>query len=823
MANETSKPGSGSANPEFSDILLQRNFDDPTEIKKKETGRKLAERIYKAEGMNTLNAYGGRYVRWAENDAWAKGKPPMKEFVDFTDIGGEGKTAWVNIDYKEQMKGAELCETLVTYLSSNDEYPCVTAIDDLSKKEKHDSKASALFRMNQISVIADLQEKFGVQLEPENAFVPNSQIEADLKFELDFQLEKEIDFEKKLSNVLDDNDYPILKRRLYRDLVVYNFGCLKVEKLHDNFVYLRKCVAKNMIYNYITNDNGKLELSYIGEKYSIKIIDLRTRFGKTKDRPTGLTEKEIFDFGKTATMGTNNNFYWQWSEVYSSQLQRPYDDYSIDIFDFEIRVPDLGYYTNKVDSFGKDNIEMKKGKPNPQNENTSVIVSDKIITMRGVYAVNCNKMIYWGLPDVVIKPYMNISKSLFSYTPIIPNNDGEYIPSIFERCIEPLREYVLCKLKRKQLIAEMRPPSVSVDIAGIRDLDLGNGNTIPAHEVIRAAKQTGFQLWDSTGMNPEDKNRNPFAPAANIEGVQQLAMLYQNIATCEAEMRSLLGVSIYLQGQQVGDRTANKLVETQIQSSNNVFGFLQTGFSQVMSEVLNKVCMMKWDEEFITNKRNDLMNTIFNVKVEMKITAYEKQELEKKIEFAMANQLIKFSDGVRVREIKNYKLASSYLAFMEDETFREAEEAKREAEKSNMISQQKSNEQAANKAIQLQKDKLKYDERIRELEGRNKKEEILLDKGLEIWKTLLTPQKSTGESGAATTMPKPELPPELAQLLNLTFQSVAQSLTVEMAKSEEQLQEEAAEKEQMMQAAAEQQAMEEQQGGQQPQMQQQVA
>ena len=60
-------------------------------------------------------------------------------------------------------------------------------------------------------------------------------------------------------------------------------------------------------------------------------------------------------------------------------------------------------------------------------------------------------------------------------------------------------------------------------------------------------------------------------------------------------------------------------------------------------------------------------------------------------------------------------------------------------------------------------------------------------------------------------MQKPQLPPQLEALLNLTFQSVQQSLTVEMNKSDEQIMQEQQEKEQMMQAAAEEQAMQEQQ------------
>ena len=84
--------------------------------------------------------------------------------------------------------------------------------------------------------------------------------------------------------------------------------------------------------------------------------------------------------------------------------------------------------------------------------------------MRGVYAPYSDKMLYWGSPDIIIPPYTDTSKSLCPYTVVIPNNDGNYIPSLFERALEPLREYTITKLKRKQLIAQLRPSGIRIDV-----------------------------------------------------------------------------------------------------------------------------------------------------------------------------------------------------------------------------------------------------------------------------------------------------------------------------------------------------------------------
>lgn len=215
---------------------------------------------------------------------------------------------------------------------------------------------------------------------------------------------------------------------------------------------------------------------------------------------------------------------------------------------------------------------------------------------------------------------------------------------------------------------------------------------------------------------------------------------------------------------------------------------------------------------------NDLINTKFTTYVKMRMVDDEKLQLERDIEKWTQTPdengmpLLTPADAYAIRQIDDITLAGEYLTEKVAENRRIAADDKDRREKSNIEAQGKSNEQAAAKAIQLQKDKLEYDKQIKELEGRNKKEEILLTEGLKIWNTLLSPQKTTsGEGGTITPVQKPQLPPQLEALLNLTFQSVQQSLTVEMNKSDEQIMQEQQEKEQMMQAAAEEQAMQEQQ------------
>ena len=732
---------SGSAtNTPFSDILLGVNFATPEEIKKKETGQKLAERIYGYQTMNAdnINFFRARAAKWVTLEQWAMGTQDMSQFLDFFNVSNElGDKAYFKMDMTPIMIGPQFVGTLVESMSKNEEYPCVSAIDDDSVNEKKDRYENALYRMHDQENIQALQEAGGVQLEDPEAYVPQDKLSAEVYFKLEDRLPKEIEMEEKLQGVLAANDYErVLKRKLYWDAIVKNaiFGKIEVDA-YDQLV-IRKCIPQNMIYSFFLGETGKNELGYIGEVYKLKVRDARIKYGQSPSNPNGLTEKQLYDLAKTSTqrpLGFGFNDGWrQEYDIYN--YNRPWDDYSVLIFDFEIPIVESDYYVTKTDSFGKENIAPKKSKPEPKSERAVINKKDKTRWYRGVYAPLGKMMLYWGLPDLVILPFMNVHESLSSYTVNIPNNNGNYVPSLFERILEPLREYALTKLKRKQLISKLRPSGIRIDVESARNLNLGNGNTIAWEEVVRIFDQTGNELWSSKGVNPLEPAAPALSNTPQDDAVQKIIQLTTVLESCVAEMRTLIGVPQYRDGADVGDRTAAKLAEMQNTSSFNVTDFIQNAENQFMEEMLYKICLIQWQREIMKGgtEAEELINTRFKVNVEMKATAYERELLEQNIQIAMktvdgnGKPLLSFKDAMRIRNIKNYKLAELYLANAIETNERVTREQSMQLQEQNAQVQQQSAQQAAEQEKQLQADKLAADKEMKEFETTKTKEVELL-------------------------------------------------------------------------------------------------
>lgn len=737
--------------------LLSRFFLTPEEKESKEKGKAIIKSFYAQTTNNdtNLNFFKARNARQIMLLLWAKGSQNTTEFLDYMSIS-DGNKAWVNMDLTPTRIGPQFVSTLVESMAKNNTYPCVNAIDDGSINEKEQRMIDAIYRMKEVHTIDDMQKQSGVQLEPSNAYVPDDELTAKVYFELEDKLQKEIRFEQMLNALQKEINFErVANRKSLYDLIVLNTAVTKIEKLAPQKYSVRKCIPTNMVYNFFMNDTGDCEITQIGEFYNLKVKDYRTKFGQSPSNPTGLTEKEIFDLAKLSTNKNIGTFNYIWNDNWALTTynqNRPYDDCSILVFDCEINFEEEEYFVSKKDSFGKENIKAKKNIPyqqktkdgkiieQPKPDDTEIIKNRKTTWMRGVYAPYGDVMLYWGRPDIIITPYTDIAKPLSSYTINIPYNDGEYVPSLFERIMEPLREYQLTKLKRKQLIAQIRSSGIRIDVESARNIDLGNGDTIAWEEVLRIFNQTGTEIWSSRGIDPLQQQSPAITNTAADDSVRKIMELTNILAGIITEIRSLIGVSLFRDGGDVGDRTAASLAEGQNAASFNVTDFVLNANNQLWEETFNKICLLHWNDivKEEPESKDDMINTRFQISVKMKATEHEKQLLEQDIQRYSqvvdknGNPAISPKDAMMLRQIDDYKLACWYLATTVEGNRKKAIQDSSRAIQENQQAQQASLQQAAQNEQQAQQDKMAAEKDMLEFKTQKEKELALLNGVLNI-------------------------------------------------------------------------------------------
>jgi hypothetical protein len=337
-------------------------------------------------------------------------------------------------------------------------------------------------------------------------------------------------------------------------------------------------------------------------------------------------------------------------------------------------------------------------------------------------------MLYWGEPDLIISQYTNTAKPLSSYSINIPNNDGEYVPGLFERGIDVLREIQLLKLKRKQLMAKIKPSGIRIDVESARNLDLGQGDTIPWEEVVRVYDQTGNELWSSKGVDPLQREAPPLSNTVRDESIEKIIGLTNTLAGLTMELRQLWGVPQYRDGSDVGDRTPAKLAEGQNQSSYNVTDFILNANNQLWEETFTKLCLLHWNDivKDEPESENDMLDTRFDIKVKTKSTEYERERLEADIQRfsqmpdAQGNPSVTLKDAMFIREIMdeyNYKLATWYLTTTYDKNRRNAMDESAKLQAQNQQLQSQVAQQTAEKEMELLSQKLESEKELAEYKG----------------------------------------------------------------------------------------------------------
>ena len=524
------------------DILVRVHFEDPQEVAKQETGRQIAKQIFEKQwkGGVSTNFFAGRTAHQRMLELWSLGKQDVSEFLPMMGVS-DAQKAEVQIDTTPTMTASFFTDTLVEYLSKNEEIPVVKAIDDSSQEEKANRYWEAIHRMQEVGTIDDLQQQSGVQLEPSNVYVPDTKLSAQVYYQQKDQLPKEIRFNKILQSALVNNDYErVLKPRLIRSNIVFNVEALKITMGADKYEYnMRPAVYANLFYNFFQSDNGKPNLYYIGEGYGIKVKDIRQKYGKSESNPSGLSESEIFELARLSAQNNTplgGSFSYRWGAGYDMFNGRtPWDECSVFSIDFEIMIGESEYWVSSVDGFGNENITPKKGIPKVTSSKSKIIKKDKNCVYNGIYCPYSDKILYWKKQG-----------EAFSWKINIPHNNGEYIPSLLERGMAEFRELQLIKLKKRHFIGQLSPAIFDVDVDRLKNITIGT-KRYGWEEIVRIRTLTGANLFSSRGIDPLDTNNSPAIRVAMQDPTLQRIMELDAVEkSLMSSLRESLGLPVYL-------------------------------------------------------------------------------------------------------------------------------------------------------------------------------------------------------------------------------------------------------------------------------------
>jgi hypothetical protein len=779
-----------------------KDFQITTDVASKKDylyGKNVAQNIY-----STI--YGNQTYFWLRNNRFRKnrqianGKVDMSVFMDRLEMNG--KANFVNINWKSIIIGNTIVARLVGSWMSRKEKITVNANDSASAMLKQRQADEAEFLYKNKETLAQLQQESGVEIIPKDTFVAEDKDELD-QWIMEFNhLPEEILYSIGCNNVFEANGWnDVLKQRLLHDSAEVGLVCTYTWMDEEGEVHVQWIRPENAIYSYSDFPDFR-DTTYRGHILSMKISEVRARYSQAAGGT--LSEEDIFQLAQSSKEYQLTDKI-KWMQDWNVAWLRPYDEWNIDLVNFEIRTLDSdGYTVTKTKKNGSTII--KKGKPEKLDENQEYLEEKKWNIYHGVYCPVTQKMIHWGIKKNMIRPQdpKEIGNAEFSYSFYMYDPYDMRNVAVPEKIEEPIEQMILARLKIQQLVAKMVPAGAAIDVDALQELDLGLGDSVKPIDVQKIWEQTGKLYY--RGRDAEgNRIPVPITELANTGFSPQLQALIQLYQFHYQVLKDELGEDPNLMNQAAQPRVSASNIETSRVLANNATEYMYDAYIYVMQETAKKVaCLINKSVTHGSKKYRDLLNEEdvkdrnFVASIKMMPDDVQLATLQAMMNNAVASnpQLVIYLDPFKAMRMakENVELGELY--------FRQAQKRfiKTEQEKAMVNSQQNAEAQQASIQAKMQADTI--------IDGKRalaKEKEIILQGVFDL---------------AKANIP---VPSELQALVSSMLQNVSVPIDVQNQEQQQALaQQQQAEMEQMQQQQMEQGGQEQMGPQQVPELQEQM-
>ncbi len=696
------------------DFFPVKGFPDPLapdEVKNtEEYGLLMAQKImhewyYMPEhGSGGACSYIEKRNKYHNLRLYARGEQSTKLYKDL--LGGDEAT-YTNYDWSPIQILPKFVKLIVNQMSERLFDIQAEATDKFSTDLKNTYKKNLEDIMMSKPMIKQAREVMGVDLNPEGEDnYPDTQEEIDLAMKLKFKPAVEIACEEAIKYTLDVNDYTETQQKVLHDIVEIGVGAIKHVTHPTKGICIKYVDPANLVYSYPTHRNFK-NVHYYGEVERMTIHDVQILSG---NKFTNDELKEIAD-----STGQWSRYQGNTQDQYQ-QRQNDLDNLMVDVIHFNFKSTNLISHKKKYQSNGgfkmtkKDSTFEKKDK---SYKGYDVVKKRIDVWYEGSMIIGTNHIFNYKLCENMVRPKGLLNKTSPNYLLYAPDLYQNRTRSIVESVIPYLNQVQQIHITIQQMIAKARPNGILIDIDGLNNIDMGDGNFLTPLEVIKIYDQTGNVLGTSyTEEGNYNNGRAPITELKNgvIDGLDRLINMYNHYINL---IRDAIGIP---QGADASMPHPDTLVGVQEQVALNS----NTATRHILDSILNiterlgECLSLRITDIF---RYSDLKQVYINaigknnvnvlkaldtyhlhdlgINITLKPDTQEKQFLENNISLALQQQSITLDDAIDIRGISNIKLANELLKIRRVRRDKEKKEHELEMRKVDAEGQTKAAEVAA--------------------------------------------------------------------------------------------------------------------------------
>ena len=666
------------------DVNKKNGFPDPlADQQTKEStsyGLQYAKAIHSQWGkMNEASSlFGKRNKIFERNRDYANGTQDTSIYKQLLNSlsPNKGDGSLLNLDYTPVPILPKFVKVVVNKILSRDPYPNLESVDPLSSSEKNKKKEKIKMQVEARELLQSLKEKTGVVLDMDPEEIPSTLEEAEIFMDTNIKTDAEIAAQIGTNMTLAWSNFSdTTYRRAVNDLVALGMSVVKRKNDPNKGIKLEYVDPISFVHSH-TEDPNFQDIVYAGDVKRMPIQELKRLAGDQ------FTEEEFKEIAEKVKNKQGNDTGRLNQSNYDERMQRTqygYDEYMVDVLDFQFVSVDSMYFEEKESRHGNNGFYYKgfeyKEKSGSVFERTPHKM-EMAIVYGGSYVLGTDHVFGYGRQKNVPKNVHDISEAKLSYSVSATNMRRMMPKSMVESCTGFADMLQLTHLKIQQSIAKAKPDGLIIDIEGLENVQLGKGGELQPLELHDIYEQTGVFYYRS--KNPEGGFQNPPVREISntIRNINELIGLYNHYMQL---IRDTTGIN---EAMDASSPKGDALVGVQQQAiaagNNAIYDITNASmmlFKRVCQDVvkclqiipiesvLYKVYTNAIGEENmnVLSSFKDLSMYNFGVQVVKEMEDEDRQFLEQNIQMALQQQQIDLEDAMSVRALKDVNQAERLL------------------------------------------------------------------------------------------------------------------------------------------------------------------
>ena len=463
--------------------------------------------------------------RYHQLRIYARGEQPTKLYKDIL-LGGDDET-YTNLDWTPIQIAPKFVNLIVNQMTERLFKVRAESTDKFSTDLKDKKRKSLQHLIYQKPLAQKAQEVLGVNILPEDIdSFPSTLEEVDLYMKIKYKLGIEIATEEALNYTLSLNDYEDIQQRIIQDLAVIGIGAISHRTDPVKGLEITYEDPADMVFSYPNESNFK-NVNYYGRVRRISVNELKRICNEE------LSDEQIREIGKS----TNSwNTYHGNSNLDNNYREDDLSGFMCDILDFTFKSTNTLTYKKKYNSNGGFKLIPKEStftKEDPTYKGFDVIKKVVDVWYEGSLVLGTEYMFNYRKCEDMIRPNGSLNITQPNFIVHVPELYQNRYKSLFERVIPYIDQMQQIHMKIQQFIAKARPNGVFIDVDGINEIDLGDGNFLTPLEAMKIYDETGNVLGTSKNADGSyNQGKVPIVELRNgvLDGVERLDWFIQSLS-----------------------------------------------------------------------------------------------------------------------------------------------------------------------------------------------------------------------------------------------------------------------------------------------------